>query len=173
MNADDFLERLKAGVKNRKILVYPGSDMDITIRVLSEAERQEAHFETEQYFKRRGIEISMVTVDAYEAEKSLRMLYKAITDADSKPIARSIERFRELITVDEKNSLVDEYMALEKDCSPNIAELSDSETDEILEDLKKNPATVGNVSSIVTARRLIICLADRLATLQTGNGSIS
>ena len=136
MTQTDLLERLKAGTNNRKTIRFPGSDMDVTISVLSEAQRQEAHFETEQYFKRKSIETSMVTIDAYEAEKSLRMVYKALSDGEGEPLARTIERFRGLLTVDEKNTLVDEYLAFEKDCSAGYG-LSEGEIDAILDDVKK------------------------------------
>jgi hypothetical protein len=172
MKQTDLLERLKAGTNNRKTIRFPGSDMDVTLSVLSEAQRQEAHFETEQYFKHRDIEVSMVTIDAYEAEKSLRMVYKALSDSEGKPLSSTIERFRGLLTVDEKSILVDEYLALERDCSPGH-DLGEEEIDAILDDVKKNPTAIGNVSSIGTARQLITSLVNRLATLQQASGSTS
>lgn len=172
MSHADLLERLKAGTNNRKTIRFPGSDMDVTISVLSEAQRQEAHFETEQYFKRKSIETSMVTIDAYEAEKSLRMVYKALSDGEGEPLARTIERFRGLLTVDEKNTLVDEYLAFEKDCSAGYG-LSEGEIDAILDDVKKNPTAIGSVSSIGIARQLITFLVNRLAILQWASGSTS
>jgi DNA-binding phage protein len=115
----------------------------------------------------------MATADSYEAERSLRMLYKAVSDSDGNPIAKTIERFRDLLSVNEKNILVDEYMTFENDCSPGMSALTEDEADAFLADLKKNPATAMNVSSIRIARQLIISSVNRLVTSQQANGSTS
>lgn len=173
MSADNLLERLKRGSENKKTIKFPGTETYVQIRVLSEGERQAAHFATEQHFKRQGIEVSIATVDAYEAEKTIQLLFRALSDEEGNPLARTPARFAELLTIDEKNALVEEYMAHERDCSPNPETLSDGEIDEILEELKKNQTIPGSVSSMTIARQLIISLASRLQTLQQASGSTS
>lgn len=170
---NNLLERLKRGTENKKTIKFPGTETNIQIRVLSEAERQAAHFAAEQHFKRQGIDVSMATVEAYEAEKTIQMLYRALSDEEGKALAHTPMRFAELLTIDEKSALVDEYMAHEKDCSPNPETLSEEEIDEIFESLKKNQTIPGNVSNIAIARQVIISLANRLRTLQQASGSTS
>jgi hypothetical protein len=168
-----FLERLKKGSDNKRSLPYPGTKETVVIHVLSEGERQDAQFAAEHHFKKNDIEVSMSTVDAYEAEKTLQMLYRAVHDADDKPLAHSVDEFRGLIDVEEKNALVDEYLAFEKECSPNPNLMSVQEIDALIEDLKKKPETVGSVSSMHIAQQLITSLVSRLQSLQAGNGSTS
>lgn len=171
--SDKLLEKLKAGTDNKKSIRFPGTETSIVIRPLSEAERQAAHFATEQHFKRQGIDVTMSTVEAYEAEKTIQLLYRAVSDEEGNPLAGTVRRFAELLTINEKSALVDEYMTHEKDSSPNPETLSEEEIDEILESLKKNQAIPGSVSSMSIARQLIISLANRLTTLQQASGSTS
>lgn len=168
-----LLERLKKGPENKKIIKYPGTSEDIVIRVLSEGARQEAQFAAEHQFKSKDVEISMSTVDAYEAEKTLQMLYRALSDQDGKPLARTITEFRQLITIDEKNILVDEYLAFEKECSPNPETLSQSEMEQLVEEIKKKPEILGNFSSIAMLRQLTSYLVNRPQNSLPGSGSIS
>ena len=77
-----LLEKLKAGKKNKKTIKYPGTDQDIVVSILSEADIQIAHFEAERLFKKNGIEVSMSTVDAYEAEKTTQILFRACSDTE-------------------------------------------------------------------------------------------
>lgn len=170
---DRLLEKLKAGTDNKKTIAFPGTDTKVVIRPLSEAERQAAHFATELYFRNKGIDVTMSTVEAYEAEKTIQLLYRAVSDEEGNPLAVTVRRFAELLTINEKNTLVDEYMAHERDSSPNPETLSEEEIDEILKDLKKNQTIPGSVSSMSTARQLIISLANRLRILQQASGSTS
>ena len=174
--SSSLLATLKAGTDNKKTIKFPGTDQDVVIRVLSEAERQAAAFATEQRFQSQNIEPTMTTVDVYEQEKTTQLLYRALGDPDDakKPIAKNIDEFRSNLTLEEKNVLVDEYEALEKECSPNPEYMSDEEFDTLLEGIKKNAeATASNVSSIATARRLIVSLAGLLQSSQQANGSTS
>lgn len=169
-----LLEKLKAGTNNRKTVKWPGTDEDIIVRVLSDAERQAASFDTERLFKQQCIEPSMSTIDVYEAEKTTQILFRALSDTGGKPLADSINEFRDKITIAEKDILVDEYNDLEKECSPDPGKMSDEEFNSLIEELKKNPMqTISSVSNMRTARRLITFLANRLPSLQPDNGSTS
>ncbi len=167
------LERLKAGTNNKKTITFPGTEEPIVIHVLSEGERQDAVFSADRHFNGQKIEVSMSTVETFEAEKTLQMIYRAATDADGKPLARTVDEFRKLITLDEKNVLVDEYLSMEKECSPSDETMSNEELARLVDDLKKNPATPGSVSSISIARQLITYLVNLLQSLPKDNGSIS
>jgi hypothetical protein len=168
------LEKLKAGKRNTKIIKFPGTEQDIVINVLSNAERQDAHFAAERHFKGNHIEVSMVTVDAYEGEKSLQMIYRALKDADHQPIAKTVDAFRSLLTLDEKDFLIAEYIAFEKECSPVTEAILEEELDALIVSVKKNAdETVGSVLSINIARKLIVSLVSRLQMQQKDNGFTS
>ena len=169
----NLLEQIKKGTDNTRTSKYPGSSETIILHVLSEGARQDAQFAAEHLFKSKGIDISLSSVDAYEAEKTLQMLYRAVTDAEGKPLTRTVDEFRRLITIEEKNILVDEYLAFEKECSPNTDVMNDDELELLFEEVKKKPESLGNFSSIAIARQLISYLANRPQPSLPGNGSTS
>lgn len=171
----NLLEKLKAGTRNTKTIKFPGTSQDVLIKVLSNADLQDAAFATEMLFKSKGIEMSMSIVDAYEDEKTTQILYRALRDPidQTKPITASIDEFKSLITKAEKDKLVDEYITLEQECSPNIDSMSEADMHAFLDELKKSPETLGNVSNIITARRLISFLVSQLQNSQKDNGSMS
>ncbi|KAF0145119.1 MAG: Uncharacterized protein FD156_1230 [Nitrospirae bacterium] len=168
-----LLEKLKAGKKNKNTIKFPGTDQDIIISVLSEADIQAAHFESERLFKKNGIEVSMSTVDAYEAEKTTQILFRACSDTDGKPLSKTVDEFRSQILKAEKDILVDEYNSLEQECSPNPEKISTEDMEKIIDEVKKRPEMIGSVSNIVIARKLIVSLASRLQNSQQGSGSTS
>jgi hypothetical protein len=168
-----LLERLKKGTDNKKTIVFPGTSEEVVVSVLSEGARQEAHFAAEQHFKRKGIEVTMSTADAYETERTIQILYRALSDQEEKPLARTVDEFRNLLTVDEKDRLVDEYLVFENECSPNPEKRSESELENLYQEIKKKPETIGSFSSIGTARQLISYLVNRLASSPADSGSIS
>jgi len=170
-----LLERLKAGKKNKKTIKFPNTQEDVVISVLSESELQEAHFATERHFKKNGIEASMVTVDAYEAEKTTQVLFRALRDPldETKAIAKTIDAFRGLIERGEKDLLVDEYTSLELESNGGTETMTPDEMESFFDALKKRPEILGSVSSIGTARQLISYLASRPQTSQPDSGSIS
>lgn len=169
----NMLERLKKGTDNKKGIVFPGTSEEVVVSVLSEGARQDAGFAAEQHFKRRDIEISLSTVDAYEAEKTLQMLYRALSDQEGNPLARTVDEFRNRITVDEKDRLVEEYLAFEKECSPDPETMNEAELEALIEEIKKKPEMIGSFSNIGTARQLISCLVNRLPSLLPDSGSTS
>jgi hypothetical protein len=169
----NMLARLKKGTDNKKTIAFPGTHEEVVVSVLSEGARQDAQFATEQHFKRKDIDVSMSTVDAYEAEKTLQMLYRALSDQEGNPLARTVDEFRNRITVDEKDRLVEEYLAFEKECSPDPETMSEAELEALIEEIKKKPEMIGSFSNIGTARQLISCLVNRLPSLPPDSGSTS
>jgi len=158
---NNMLAKLKAGIKNRKTIKFPGTDQDVVLRVLSEAELQDAALAADQHFKAKKVDIGFSTADELEAEQTLQVIYRSIKDASGNPIVDSVDEFRNLITSEEKSILTENYQSLEQECSPR--EMSAKKFDDLLENVKKNPEmTVGSVSNITTARRLIICLVSQL-----------
>jgi len=172
----DLLLRLKLGSSATKLVTWPGSAEHVLLKILSQQQRQEATFATEQLFKTAKVELNMVTANEYESEQATQMLYRSLRDpaAPDEPICASVTEFRKALSADEKRILLDEYVAFEKDISPSPDNLSDEEFDRILSDLKKNPSqTLGNISSISTAKRLLAIMASQPVTLPKASGSSS
>lgn len=171
-----LLEKIKAGTGNKKTIKFPGTDQDVALKVLSTSEIQEADFATERLFKKESIDTSMSTVDAYEDEKTTQLLFRALRDPEdeSKNLAKDIDEFRKQITRDEKDILVEAYVAFEKECSPSPDNMTEEEMETLMDELKKRPEEIaGGVLNISIARRLIISLVNQLQTSQKLSGSIS
>jgi len=157
-----LLEKLKSGKRNVRLIKFPGTDHDVALRVLSNAEVQEALFATEGRFKQKKIEVSATTVEAYEDENTIQILTRALRDPKDpeQPFAANVDQLREMITLEEKNDLVREYDAFENEVSPSAKTIDDDELDRIFDEVKKKPET-GSSLNIYTLRKLIIYLASR------------
>ena len=167
------LEKLKAGKRNIKVVAFPGTEAKVGIRVLTLQDEQDAAFATEQVFKAEEIVYSSATVEPYEREKTIQLLWRALRDPENpdRPFADTVEELRELMTTEEKDILVDEYMAHQSECSPSLDSITDEEFEGLLEEVKKSPELVSSSSDICLLRRLASTLAVRLATLQTESSS--
>lgn len=157
-----LLEKLKAGKHITQTIKWPGTDIDVALRALSNADIQHAMFEAEAHFKKNEIELSLSTAELFEDEQTTQILARALRDPEdpSKPFAKDADELRRLITRDEKDILVDSYNAFIKEVSPSGKVLSESEIKDLFERLKKNPA-LGNNLNLITLRRLLTYLASR------------
>lgn len=170
---DQLLEKLKAGIQNAKRLKWPGTDVDIDIRVLSEHDHHEASMAADRIYKVADINVGVENVDNYEAERTVQLLWRAVRNPETGGhVAKNITEFRTLLTRDARNILVDELNAFERECSPSPENLTDEQFDELFARVKKNAAeTITSVSSISLAKRLIVCLAAPQQTLPADSGS--
>ena len=169
----DILEKLKAGSRNVKNIMWPGTDTAIAIRVLTEQDYHDASLAVDRIYRDAEVRISMENISDYEAEKNVQLLFRAIVDPDSnQPICKSIIEFRKLLTKDIRNYLITELTAFEKECSPNLETMSDSEFSSLLIQVKKNAeTTITSDLSLSTLKKLVVTLAEQLANLQVVNGS--
>lgn len=156
-----LLEKIKAGKRNVAIIKFPGTDQDVGVVVLSNAEIQEALFDTERRFRSHEIEIKASTVEAYSDEETTQVLFRALRDPQdpSRPFAASVDELRAGLTRAEKNALVAAYNDHELDVSPG-ADMEEQDFYVLFEDLKKKP-DLGNGLSTPTLRRLVAFLASR------------
>jgi hypothetical protein len=168
-----LIARLKAGADNTKAVKFPGKEDVVVLRVLTNAEVQAAEFATEHLFKEAGIKYDTQTVEAYEKEKTLQLLWRALRDPEdtAKPAARDVDELRKLLTQAEKDALVSEYLALQEECSPNLEDMPEEKFLELVEEVKKTPMEVSSISSISLLRRLVTSLASQPVTSQTDSGS--
>jgi hypothetical protein len=162
---DTLLDRLKAGKRNIKLISFPGTTEQIALTILNEEERQLSTINADRVLKTAKLDYNqMMTASEFDAEKATQILQMSLKDPANldRPFASIIE-LRKLLTKDIKGILIDEYLAFEQECSPSPDNLSTEEFDRIIETLKKNPKeTVGSVTSIATARKLILILVSLL-----------
>jgi hypothetical protein len=170
-----LIEKLKAGTRNIKTLKFPGAEDDIVLKVLSNADIQEAVFAAERRFKDEEIIVSDSTRDAYGDERTTQILFRALRDPRDikKPLFSSADELRKLLTKEEKEALACEYDAFQQECAPQLDKMTDKEFDELWEALKKNPETVSSFLSSGVQKRLLLYLAARQSTLPTDSGSTS
>jgi len=170
--ATRLIKRIKAGKDLRKEVPFPGTDEPVFLRVLTEGHKQQAQFAAIKHFRLCDIAIDAATLDAFQKERLIQCMYLAVRDRDGREIADSVTEFRDLLTSDELDSLADEYWSHEREVSPSPDNMSAEEFDALVDLLKKRPEeTIGSVSSIATARRLLLTLVSRLQRSPKGNGS--
>ncbi len=167
-----LLEKLKAGKKNVKPVPWPGTDETVGLAVLTEAEIQQALFETEKKFKAAGIEFSVATADAYQSEQNTQLLALALLYEQGGRLFKNADELRPLLQPSVKDVLIDEFNAWQQECSPALARMSDAEFDKVFEEVKKNPSTLNSLS-LRTLRELITYLATRPVISPKANGSTS
>ena len=167
-----LLGKIKAGTNNTKSIKFPGTDKPVLLKILSNADTQEAGIAAERYFESQKIVFATSTIDLFADEQKTQMLFRALCDPDDrqKPIADSVAQFREQLTIEEKNYLIDQYTAFEQECSPTLDKMTDAEVDVFLGDLKKNPAPIMSCCNIVLLRRLLLSSVSRPAGLPTDSG---
>ena len=157
-----LLDAIKAGTDNRRTLKWPGTDEDVTLRILSSGEHQAAVVAAQARFKELRAEMDTATVEAFEDEKDLQILFRALRDAEDKPVAKNVDLFRQTVTRQEIQLLAEEYVGFEREVSPRFDTLDEKDFNELFEGLKKKPEAIGNVSSTALLRRLFIASVSRL-----------
>lgn len=158
---DSLLDRIRAGTKNHDIIVWPGSQTRVKIRILSRGEFQDAVFSATRYFESARVEVLPHTLENFEEEKIVQLLYRAISDLEGNPVASDVDGFRMAITKAEVDELALAYSLLEEELSPSSDRMPKEEFERFLETLKKKPEeTISSVRSIAFARRLLRSMAS-------------
>lgn len=156
----ELLERLKAGksaVARTKI-----NDVEFGLRVLSEQDYLDAGLASEAAMKSAGVELSVATADLFEAEKSGQLLLRALVVPETgAPVATTAKELRAALSRDEVAYLIDQYLSHEKSISPSERNMSESDLQDLLEEVKKTPQTARlNGLSSVMLKKLITILAS-------------
>ena len=166
----DLLQKLKLGTSNVKLINWPGTETQIALRILSQAQLQEASFDTERVFKNAKIETNLMTAQIYQEEETNQILYRALRDPANleEPIAPTIAEFKKALTVNEKKILIEEYSGFDSECNPSPGNLSSEEFDRLTQELKKKPeATLQNITSLPIAKKLLLFMASPAVILPT------
>lgn len=149
-----LLEKLKAGVKNVRDVAFYGHV--VRLRILSEDELQRCRTEAQTHAAKLKLD-----EEGTYAEIALRQLYLSLADPDGGRVAESADAFRRLVTRADREYLIAEYLALERECSPALAALTEEEFARIREDVKKNPDSILSGSNTALLRRLTAFLESR------------
>lgn len=172
----DILARLKAGTSNRRATTWPGTDVAIELRPLSEQDYLDAGMAVDNIYAKSAIQIGMHNIQDYEAEKTTQLLMRAVCDPEThKPLTTDIGGFRRLLVGQGvKEQLVAELEEHTRQCSPRIAEMPADELEALMLRLKKTPdETVTSVSSISSLRKLVLSLVAQRHSLPMDSGSTS
>jgi len=155
-----LLARLKAGRAAVGQVTVDG--ITFGLRLLTEQDYLAAQIATEAAMKEAGLELSVSTAEAFEAEKSSQLLVRALIDPETNtPVAETALALRSATYRDQQASLISAYLAHEKSYSPSERTLSDAELSELVEEVKKNPGmTSSSDLSTDTLKRLITALAS-------------
>ncbi|MEW9901015.1 hypothetical protein ABWL39_20540 [Chitinivorax sp. PXF-14] len=156
----DLLSRLKAGRAAIGSVTVDG--VAFGLRLLSEQDYLAAQIATEVAMREAGLELSISTAEAYEAEKSSQLLARALVDpVTAVPVAANAQALREAVGREQLSAMVNAYLAHEKVYSPSARTLSNDELTALVDEVKKSPeTTLSSVSSIDTLKRLITILAS-------------
>lgn len=156
-----LLEKIKSSSYHKKEINWPGTDNKIHLRILNEMDHLESSLATDALFK--DTPVAFQNIDQYNAEIETQYLFRSIEDPETrKQLSNNITDFRALLTPEVKDVLADQLDALHEEFSPDPYKMDDEEFDKLLNDVKKNAKkTVGSVSNIFIARKLIIYLANQ------------
>ena len=160
----DILDKLKQGQNNVRTVNLNGAY--VGLRLLAEQDHHDAQLATINALKAAGItDYTTATADIYESEAAAQLLLRAMVDPDTKEQAGgSIQILRKVLTREQRNYLIKEYNEHEKECSPDINNMSEEQFRELFETLKKSPDTIAwDDLSSETAKRLLRTLACQLA----------
>lgn len=172
---NSIIEKLKAGASQIQKTTWPGTDVTVGLRPLTEQDYLDASLATDRLYKKADIAVGMHNISDYNAEKDTHRLWRALVDPDTgERLTSSLEDFRRLLTSGVRGILIEKLNALDEEVNPNPYEMTDEEFDELYFSLKKNcEKIIGNVSNTSTLRRLVRSLVADLSDLPTDNGSTS
>ncbi len=160
--------RIVAARSLKKVIKWPGTDIDVSIQVLSRRDLAESQAASIQALKHRGIdELKPAAghVEQIGAEYVLQILSRALYEPDgSKRLFASVEDFASVVTEAELYQLSAVYTDLLIDTDPSPEDLPDDKYDEFVEAAKKKGPM--HLSAIVSSmpKSWLPTLAVRLAT---------
>jgi hypothetical protein len=162
-------KKLIAGVEHRKKTVFPFSSQEIYLRVLSEYDLQQASRFADQEYKERNV--GLANVDERNEYKTMYEVYCAVVDEDGVRVFPTFEDFCKACTPEIARRLIEEQSHFQAETSPDITNLSESELDEVVDELKKNSEIVQTISDSRILKKLILYLVSQLSKQQTDRSS--
>ena len=159
MAEQDILSRLKAG--KAAISEVPFGDILLAVRTLTEADRLEAGFAADALWRTRGVEFGVGTADLYESELANQLLLRAVIDPETRqPVFKTAGELRDTLSREQKIKLMEASSVHERAFNPSERNLSEAEFSALLDEVKKNPATIRlDACSFGLLKKLITVLA--------------
>lgn len=160
----DLLEKLKNNRKLRKKILFPGvEEEEIYIRILSDQEQLDVEKAADEYMKNMGLEYEQVNFTLYSAEVTRRVLFKALSDEGGKPLFKNVDVFREMLSVEQRDLLGDQYEIYEEEISPVRACKTEKDMENLIEEIKKKPEmTLLNIFDISLLKNIITTLVPQV-----------
>lgn len=161
----DILSKLKAGRAAVRRVTLPrkdGQGVELGLRILTEGDYLGAGVAAIETLRGCGHEdVNVANAELFEAAKALELLARALVEPDSgKPLAEDAVQLREALARADKAYLIEQYLEHEREYSPGEANMSAEDFAQLLEEVKKNPATPRlSDSSSATLKRLVQSLA--------------
>src|SRR5690606_35126651 len=136
-----------------RTIKWPGTDVDVHLRILSTSDHQAAVLAAQARFKQLKADVDTSVIESFEDEKDLQLLYRALRDDEDKPLHKNVELFRDATTRQEIQVLAAEYAEFEQETSPRFDTMDQASFDKLYDELKKKPEAIGSVASISLLRR--------------------
>lgn len=157
----DILQKLKQGTEVYKDVEVPGTDgLMVRVKMVSEDDELKAGLAADNIYK--DIQVGSENFRVYDAEVETQTLYRSLKDLEGKAIANNITDFRQALTSETQEFFAQQLDELKEEYSPNIDRMDDEKFDKLMFDLKKKPEeTIGSVSNIGLAKRLILSLVNQ------------
>ena len=161
-------ERIRAARTLARAIRWPGTDIDIGLRVLSRSRLVEAQAAAVAGLKARGIDESKIAhAEMVGAEYSVQILARALyesTAPDALLLFATAADFDETATADELHALLDEYHDLRRSVDPELEELPAELWNEFLEAVKKKDETRSKRIASDMPRPWLLSLVGRLSS---------
>lgn len=164
----DLLARLKAsGHAVATVDVgLEGVPVLVGLRILTEQDYQDAGFAADALLKARGTEVSMVTAELVEAEKTTHLLARMLVDPATKAVLfDGADLVRECLSRNQRARITECYLEHEQRYAPSGRNMPDAEFAELLATVKKTPEmpTLKDLNT-ATLKKLVLCLAVQPAS---------
>jgi len=152
MTADEAAgaSKLSALLRGTRDVVHtkiPGTQLGLVIRPLMGGEKQECLGDASKRFTDLGIPPEMKGYQDFEDEICWQILARVMRDPDTPgddrnpwpvPFAKDVDEVRSLMTVDERDVIMTEFLDLEERCDPDPALMPELWHDQIEATLKKS-----------------------------------
>jgi hypothetical protein len=182
------LAQLKRGARPTKIIKWPGTDVDVALRVPTEAEWERARFEAWQALEgatKRGIDPDTTRGGIlYTREATTRALFYALVDPASPtvqaPFCADLADLKAHATAEDLSILYREMADFTNEMDPDIdTEEGRIAAQELFDEIEKKRMGRADMELLLngtrprTLRLCIITMADRLWTLREAKSSPS
>lgn len=156
----DLLNKLKASAGAVRTVQL--RDVELGLRILTDQDYLDAGIDALDEMRERKVEFGIASSDLFEAAKATQLLLRALVDPETgKPVAGSPKQLRVVISSEEKNWLIEQYVDHEREYSPGERHMTEEQFAELLETVKKTPETaLLSDSSSATLKRLIRTLVS-------------